>query len=293
MDVSALVTPTFVRPLTDIVIPDRPANPDPMLGEIISAETRCQRAAWTAPTFEIVKGTPGIHAPWIDTLPDRCKHGLMKGSCATCNGCNNPDYLAEDRPKAKRYTTHRKFKKDKAWQGEYISLHPDLACPKQEPRTMSAAELHDLRAREQKEWERRRRLGLPTGKLREPRDVELIRHAYERKLFAEVAVWCEKDKSVWEKARQFQRMQRATHALERSAEQQLTCATRRYVTVCRMFRKRVISNSAVQETKEHLMRLFKLEQPDVALPIVRHYVRHGADELSFVRQQDLNLAMKL
>jgi hypothetical protein len=84
---------------------------------------------------------------------------------------------------------------------------------------------------------------------------------------------------------------RVTDALKVSPEKQLTDAQRRYVTVCRMFRKNKISKNAVQETKEHLMKLLRLEQPEDALTIVHHYVRHGAaDDLTFARQKDLELA---
>lgn len=65
-------------------------------------------------------------------------------------------------------------------------------------------------------------------------------------------------------------------------EKQLTCAKRRYITVYRMLRRGTISKSAFEDTKEHYARLLREEQPHDH-PIVK-------EQLTFVRQQDVNLA---
>lgn len=66
------------------------------------------------------------------------------------------------------------------------------------------------------------------------------------------------------------------------AEKQLTCAQRRYKTVCSMLRKGTISKSAFEATKEHYARLLRAQRP-YDDPIVR-------ETLTFVRKQDLELA---
>jgi len=75
---------------------------------------------------------------------------------------------------------------------------------------------------------------------------------------------------------------RTNRVSEYNAERQLTCATRRYVIVCHMFRKGKISASAVEQAKEYLKGLLRAEQKDDH-PIVK-------EELTFVRKQDMNLA---
>ncbi len=98
--------------------------------------------------------------------------------------------------------------------------------------------------------------------------------------------WCAAVKSAHQKPIEVPLLDstpaRTNRVSEYNAERQLTCATRRYVIVCHMFRKGKISASAVEQAKEYLKGLLRAEQKDDH-PIVK-------EELTFVRKQDMNLA---
>jgi hypothetical protein len=112
--------------------PSRPAKHDSVLARILVstiqpdlAEVDGFEPLAISECFEHPRYTPEfLRRAQLSTHcdADPCKHGLQPAWCSFCKDLPFiVDYLAEDRPKAKRYTIPRKFKLDKPFQPMLLS----------------------------------------------------------------------------------------------------------------------------------------------------------------------------
>ena len=202
---------------------------------------------------------------------------------------------------------------NRAW----LAKHPHRELPKPEPHTISALELDDLHVDEQKEWGRRRLLNLPSGLNQPLTNFCPALGAYTQQN-GELRVGGEP------------RIDYAALVKEYSAknmrELEDACEFRHYASVFWKFRvafefPKVYDKEVMEEAAKAIINTFDREHLAALLGVAtkrgllhrgytdtellnalcsvrltnykgkRHYVRHGAgDEVSFVRQQDLNLA---
>jgi hypothetical protein len=98
MHVPAVVVPVASRSHLAVLqyLCDDLARKRPSLGHIFSALrseiTRLGEIISTATPAEVATGKPGRHAVWIETLPDRCIHGLRR-NCLHCDCPPHVDHL--------------------------------------------------------------------------------------------------------------------------------------------------------------------------------------------------------
>ena len=247
-----------------------------VLGQAV-AETKAQLAAERA----------------LNNKNVNCKHGLLEICCAICKEQKDGG-LVDARGTANRYVIRHEITKDKVGyrpipltsEAEITLRH--IFNQKPEPRFVDELELHGMCEVEQEQWERCRREGVPDGLAHPAKnwDADLKMYVQEN--------WKPREgshSSLWKQSLEWWFEQNVT-ALEEARNFQRS--TKLYLTFCVEFEfPKAVDEDAMEKAaerliktvpREHLTRLTAPPKPK------RHYVRHSANEITFVRQQDLKLA---
>ncbi|MHB8218170.1 MAG: hypothetical protein ACYDDS_19015 [Candidatus Sulfotelmatobacter sp.] len=288
---------------------EQAVKPSKKLGTITASlvtHRDCRASQWAAPTFEVV-------------VPVKCKHGLREDWCAFCNGRIEPACV-DARGTATSYQQRKKHKKDLTasngvlYPSERIAQEgPDTVRPGADTlwNILPACELPAPVARfnqitnEDKDW------AMKQSAFPRLRVSMAGRAHYERKLFANVTRWLEKDWREREEIKPRQRSARAywkfcvafefpkvydQGAMEAAAKHLLESCPREHLEA-------LVANAAERGLLEGSFNVTEANDPSEVLSRKsrrnsnRHYVlgKRGdaKDDLTFVRQQDSNLVVEL